>query len=176
MGLNAKAFRWIQNTLYDQNRSLPFSRICLLGNLYFAWGTNALVKHTGTKVVHKYLETIGADVVSVDKNGKDGALRLDLQDPLPLDPFDIIINGGTTEHVEDHMACFKNLHEICKSGGLMFHIVALEGHWPGHCLHRYTEQFFRGLARAYGYSVVDMRISTYRGPKKHHIFACLKKD
>src|SRR5882672_3336270 len=38
---------------------------------------------------------------SVDWNGQDGALKLDLRDRLDLGEFDIVTNYGTTEHVSD---------------------------------------------------------------------------
>lgn len=178
MGINIVFFDYIYKHLYHNDIRLPSSRVCLLGNLHFKKGTRELREKFGTKSVHKWLEDIGTDVVTVDKNGLDGALRLDLEKPLRkhIGTFDVIIDGGTTEHVKDHMACFKNVHEICNTGGLMFHMLPLEGHWRGHCHHRYTEQFFRGLATAYSYSVVDIRINTYMGPGKHLVFACLRKQ
>ena len=60
-----------------------------------------------------------ASHISIDVNGKDGALKLDLGKRLPQydNSADIVLNGGTAEHVEDIYECFKNMHEWCKVGG-----------------------------------------------------------
>jgi len=178
MGINIKAFRYIQMIVYDLDKDFAASRICLLGNLYFAKGTQCIQKKAGTKIVHKYFEKNGIDVVSIDLNGKDGALSLDLQEPLPesIGKFNIIINAGTTEHVAKQDECFQNIHNICRKGGLMFHIVPLVGSWPRHGLHHYDEAFFKDLAEKYHYSVVDMRVDDWVGPKHKLIFTCLRKQ
>ena len=164
--------------VYDLDRDFAASRICLLGNLYFTKGTRCIQRKAGTKVVHKYFNDNGIDVVSIDLNGKDGALPLDLQEPLPesIGVFDIIINAGTSEHVKEHEKCFENVDNICRPGGLMFHIVPLVGSWPKHGLHHYSESFFEDLAKKYHYSVLDIRVDDWVGPRNKLIFTCLRKD
>lgn len=178
MGLNIKAFRYIQMIVHDLDRELTSSRVCLLGNLYLGRGTKCIQRKAGTRIVHEYLENHGTDVVSIDLNGKDKALPLDLQIPLPdsIGTFDIIINGGTSEHVEDQDACFDNINRICRIDGLMFHMVPYVGSWPNHCQHYYTEESFRQLAIKYLYSVVDIRIDDYVGSHNKLVFACLRKE
>lgn len=178
MGLNIKGFHYIQQMVYTLDKEFATSRICLLGNLYFARGTECLQKKAKTKVVHTFFENLGADVVSIDLNGKDKALPLDLQKPLPksIGTFDIIINGGTSEHVKEHDMCFQNIHDICRSGGIMFHSVPHVGSWLDHCLHYYDEPFFRKLAEKYHYSVVDICIDDYVGADKKLVLACLRKE
>lgn len=177
MGINVKAFRYIQMMVYDLDKDFTGSRMCLLGNQYFGKGTECIRKKSGTKVVHEYLKNGGIDVISIDLNGKDGALPLDLQEPLPesIGTFDIIINAGTSEHVVDHEMCFENIDKICRPDGLMFHVVPEVGSWSGHGLHHYTELFFKELAESYHYSVVDIRVDDYVGIDKKLIFVCLRK-
>ncbi len=178
MGLNIKAFRYIQMIVHDLDKELTSSRICLLGNLYFAKGTQRIQKKAGTKVVHKYFENGGTDVVSIDLNGKDGALPFDLQELLPksIGKFNIIINAGTSEHIAKQDECFQNIHNICRHGGLMFHIVPEVGSWVKHSPHHYDEVFFRELAKKYHYSVIDIHVDDYVGPTKKLIFACFRKE
>ncbi len=181
MGLNIKAFRYIQMLVHDTDREFASSRICLLGNLYFARGTNCIQKKYGTKIVHEYFEQGDADVVSIDINGKDGALPLDLEKPLPksVGTFDIIINGGTTEHIKKQYECFQNIHNLCKMDGLMFHMIPLKGHWLRHAQYSYAESFFKDLANRSHYDIVDMRVDSYVSEqmkgKFNVIFVCLKK-
>ena len=58
----------------------------------------------------------------------------------------------------------------------MFHIVPEVGSWIKHGLHHYDEAFFWELAKKYHYSVVDIRIDDYVGPKNKLVFACLRKE
>lgn len=178
MGINIKGFRYVQMIVYDLDKEFSSSRICLLGNLYFARGTECIQRKAGTKVVHKYLEDGGIDVVSIDLNGKDGALPLDLQEPLPshIGTFDIIINAGTSEHVDNQEMCFRNINNICRIDGLMFHMVPYIGSWVKHCKIHYDEPFFQKLAEKYHYSVVDIHVDDYVGRENKLIFACLRKE
>jgi len=178
MGLNVKAWFFVAGTVFSLDRGFASSRICLLGNQYFAKGTRCIQRKFGTKVVHKYFEKGGADVVSIDLNGKDGALPLDLQEPLPrsIGTFDIIINAGTSEHIRKQDECFQNIHNICRIDGLMFHVVPKSGSWSNHGFHHYNVEFFLKLAQKYHYSVVDIRIDDYVGSQKKLVFACLRKE
>lgn len=178
MGINVKAFRYIQMFVHDLDREFISSRVCLLGNLYFAKGTRCIQRQAGTKVVHEYFEQHSIDVVSIDINGKDGALPLDLQEPLPesVGTFDIIINAGTIEHIAKQEECFQNVHNICRTDGLMFHVASHVDSWPEHGLYHYDTAFFKNLARKFHYSVVDIRIDDYVGPNSKLVFACLRKE
>ena len=113
----------------------------------------------------------GFQHTSIDVNGEDGALQIDLtkpiQDPKLLSNFDIITNSGTTEHVSDQFECFKNLHNICKERGLFIHMVPsvkyknrdpLTGASIFHGRYNYDFDFFRGLSLACGYKILDERI------------------
>lgn len=104
---------------------------------------------------------------SMDINGKNGALNIDLRKPVDSNlNFDVITNFGTTEHVEsnwpdDQYMSFKNIHDMCKVGGIMFHQVPKADNWQGknaglntaHCPYYYYEEFFKQLAEVNGYEI-----------------------
>ena len=174
MGLNIKTLDFLADKF-----EVTGKRICMLGNLYMARGTKQICRHLGTNLASVYFKDLGAEeVVMIDLNGKDGALSLDLQKPLPesLGQFDIIINAGTSEHVAKQNECFQNVHDICKVDGLMFHMVPYVGSWPNHGLYYYDEAFFQELANKYHYSIVDMYIDSYVGFKNKLIFVCFRKE
>jgi hypothetical protein len=106
--------------------------------------------------------------VSVDMNGMNGALALDLRNPALFEQWygtvDVLTNSGTTEHVEPHSTqydTFKIIHDLTKVGGLMFHIVPdinelnQFNSWRGHCTNYYSEQFFQMLADHNDYEVLE---------------------
>ena len=108
-----------------------------------------------------YLDRGVAQHISIDLNAKDGAIPLDLDDPIPfvfLDQFDVVTNYGTIEHVNRQYQVFKNTHDMCKRNGLMLHVFPRAGHWPGHGRYYYTEEFAKSLAEACGYQTIHSNL------------------
>jgi len=99
--------------------------------------------------------------VCIDIKPEKHAIVKDLREPLEMGEFDIITNWGTTEHVAPHQGkglyeAFKNVHDACKVGGLMFHENPKTRNWPGHGDHYMTESFYTKLARSCGYFILQL--------------------
>ena len=104
------------------------------------------------------------------KNGRNGAKILDLSyrglrqhpdgDQLKIlgGPFNIITNFGTSEHVEGQYWCFRNIHEFCEVGGIIYHKVPRVGSWKNHCPYYYDTEFFEKLASLSGYEIVVNKV------------------
>ena len=113
----------------------------------------------GTPLVAKKLfKAMGIEHTSIDINGKDGALPIDLSvpisDPQLLENFDLVTNFGTVEHVSPQYKAWLNVHRLAKVGGLFLHILPEIGSWPGYCPYRYGEDFFPALAACCGYDLL----------------------
>ena len=108
-----------------------------------------------------YFTGLGVYHTSVDINGQDGALCLDLQEPLNIGEFDVVTNFGTSEHVPAQFPTFKNMHEACRVEGLMIHVVPsianLEIRRP-HGLWLYKPEFFLSLAKMCKYKILSQEI------------------
>ena len=60
----------------------------------------------------------------------------------------------------------KNIHDLCKVGGIMYHVVPKENNWDGaraglnhpHCPYYYTSEFFSELAESNGYEMVVNKV------------------
>ena len=81
-------------------------------------------KVKGDLVYKKLFESLGFRHVSVDMNGKDGALPKDLRQPLKLGTFDMVTNFGTTEHVapgdrDGQTACWRNICQAMHMGSVL---------------------------------------------------------
>jgi hypothetical protein len=113
-------------------------------------------KVTNGKAWKPYFESLSIRHVSVDLNGKNGALNMDLQKPLNLGEFDIVTNFGTTEHVEDQEAVWRNIHEAC--GECFVSSTPVPGQWKDHGLYYPTEQFYRQFALLNGFEVDHLSI------------------
>lgn len=122
---------------------------CEFGNMY-----NSEEKMAAKKVYESY----GVHHVSMDLNGKDGSLMIDLDYPVPsefIGQFDVVTNYGTIEHINNQYQAFKNMHDLCRVGGIMLHVFPMIGHWPRHGRYRYSGEFVTGLADVCGYRIVN---------------------
>lgn len=106
----------------------------------------------------KFFTAMGIDHTSIDINGKDGALPLDLRLPIArldlLGTFDVVTNFGTIEHVSRQYPAWKNMHDLARTGGLFLHILPEVGSWRGHCEFRYDARFIPALAALCSYEVL----------------------
>lgn len=97
-------------------------------------------------------------ITSVDINGSEGCLRLDLNAPLHLaHQFDLSVNHGTAEHVFHIAQVFGTMHAWTKPGGLMIHEAPFFG-WPDHGFYTLQPTLFYDLAAANGYEIVSVSI------------------
>lgn len=102
-----------------------------------------------------------ASYTSVDFHGPPSALKLDLNEPLPIDrQFHIVTNIGTAEHVFDVAQVFKTVHERTLSGGLMIHTAPFTGFW-NHGFYGLHPTLFLDLAAANGYGIEMLACGTY---------------
>ncbi len=130
--------------------------MCELGNQHIS------VDGINFEIAKQYFESLGIRHISIDLNGEDGALVLDLSKPIQneelLGRFDVVTNFGTSEHVENQYHCFQNMHDFTKKGGLCIHAIPKIGHWKDHCEYYYDPSFFKKLAQLCDYSIVKEAI------------------
>jgi hypothetical protein len=129
---------------------------------------------------------LGFRHVSVDTNGRDGALPLDLTKPLKLGKFDMVSNIGTSEHVSEsaypgQVACWRNILEAMHVGSVLVSITPQEGSWKWHGVWYPQKPFFTELARLNGLVVERLYNSDERkancDPRHRLIFArCVRVD
>ncbi len=94
-------------------------------------------------------------IVAIDLHGRR-ALKLDLNEPLPMPPdvvFDIVINTGTAEHVFDQRRLFQTIHERAALNGLMVHAAPWQG-WADHGFYSHQPCLYAELSRANGYEML----------------------
>ena len=128
------------------------------------------------------LEDHGVEHTSLDLNGLDGALRIDLGKPVPTDfvnRYNVITNYGTIEHINNQYEAFKNAHDMCRAGGIMIHSFPLVGNWPKHCRYYYDLEFVHKLAVACDYEIVMFFVHNkgqYRGMSNVIAVTYIKKE
>ena len=125
----------------------------------------------------KYFEHLGFTHVSIDYNGDNEALQLDVRQDLTeilVDPttnipihFDVITNIGFTEHVGEDTTnieeflysqylIFQNLHNVGSNGTLLYHLVPSHSpiHWQRHGFCGYSPEFFKQLELKNNYNPI----------------------
>lgn len=179
MGLRLEYLEFIEECAKTAGVDFRDKKMLELGNQKLSRSARRFRKRTGKE----YYTRRGVTHVSIDLNGKDGALRLDLSQiidrPEWLNYFDIITNAGTSEHVEPYEAqynCFKNLHDWLRVGGIAIHIVPCveelesNGRWRNHCNNYYSRPFFEELAVQNSYTIVASERINHLG------CVCFSKD
>jgi hypothetical protein len=110
-----------------------------------------------------YLAQGAAEYVSVDWNGKDGAIAHDMRTELDLglEPFDVVTNLGFTEHVTEQEGVWRNIHNATKAGGSISCCLPFPYHgyektrpnWERHGYWQPTLEWMWALAEANDYYV-----------------------
>tara|TARA_R100000664_G_C2756348_1_gene144235 strand:- start:617 stop:1282 length:666 start_codon:yes stop_codon:yes gene_type:complete len=116
-------------------------------------------QHTKGIVSKYFWERIGYEYLSVDMNRYDYSHYLDLRKQVPAyvkDTFDIVLDVGTIEHVQNQYMAFYNTDYMTKVGGVNIHFLPKVGTWPGHCSYYYDMSNFEKLADICGYEVVNI--------------------
>lgn len=178
MGLRREYIEYIDDSIAGTLGGIQGKQFLELGNQRIRRG-QGIRERTGKA----YYTRLGAIHTSLDFNGKDGAVALDLSrlhdEPEWRGRFDIISNPGTTEHVEpfeSQFECFANIHNWLRTGGIAIHIVPaaeeLErgGRWKNHCNNYYSRAFFEALAAANGYELISAKVINQLWA------ACLRKN
>lgn len=111
---------------------------------------------------------IGIDHFSIDINGRDGAVPLDLRSEIALPPRDVVTNIGTSEHVHPNQEmCFRNIHNLSRDR--MIHWVPYAESMPFHGVYGYELGFFEKLAALNSYKIEKLYITK----RKRGAVACV---
>lgn len=177
MGLSECITNFIDQNISVHLSSYSCKRMLELGNQTIRGA------FTPESIGKEYYLKRGFEHISLDLNGQDGALKVDISKSFKCKQwrgyFDVVTNAGTSEHIEPfrrQYQCFRNIHESLRRGGLAIHIVpdaeklAECGAWKGHCNYYYSKSFFRLLAERNGYSILSFQYCN------NLLCVCLRKD
>ena len=151
--------------LYRKLDLKPPARVCDLGSQEMSQGIGGSAKD--------WMEHQGFEYVSIDFDGKFGALKLDLNVATCHDvfnlgarpAFNIVTNHGTTEHIFNQANVFELMHDLTVVGGMMIHAVPTPKFGPSHGFYFYDETIFDDLAHANDYEILQK----YRQPDPYEI-------
>lgn len=170
MGTNTNTLDFLyESTKAAGITTLSDMRMLELGNQAIRKNAQASYKINTSKSKIYFLEQ-GCNHYSIDWNGLDGAIPLDLTLPIPIPKFmkyfDIVTDFGDMEHVrgfEDwmegvgHWVAWKNIHDMGKVGCLYVHTVPMVGSFKGHGSYHYTLEFFENLCKVNDYEILILK-------------------
>ena len=117
----------------------------------------------------KFLSTVGfPPMESADFTHLEGAEHVfDLGADLPSElegQFDLVYDGGTTEHVFDIAQAFRNVDKMLKNGGIFLSNVGADG-WYGHGFYQIGPDVpWRFWVASMGYEMIEC-VTYNRGDK-----------
>jgi len=112
----------------------------------------------------QYFTALGYNHTSIDLNGREDSLMIDLRYPISdveydlLNKFDFTLDIGTVEHIDNQYMAFKNIHDMCKVDGIFIHVLPRENYWMGHCRYKYNLKFFEQLASYNDYEILTLKV------------------
>jgi hypothetical protein len=104
-----------------------------------------------------------SNYAAIDTNSNLGSLMMDLNLDLRShykfqETYDLITNIGTSEHIFNQYAVFKNVHDMTNVNGLMLHIMPFVN-WVNHGFYNYHPVLYADLAAANDYVVVRLALA-----------------
>lgn len=122
--------------------------VCELGDQFITHGERELARDW-------FFRHGAGRYVSVDGNGRNGAVVHDLNLPLKqiTDRFDLVTDFGTGEHVFDQDQVWRTIHYLTRPGGYIAFDRPIAG-YPGHCYYLIQPALIHDLAAANLYEIV----------------------
>ena len=195
MGLDFNSVKFL---LWAKNQGVAFDRTLTLGHQGFSCSparfTRALKDFgiAGTAVqinrcfshepftplfADEFFRFLGAtEVDSVDRSDFEGSTMLhDLNKPFPekvRSHFDLVVDGGTLEHIFDYPSALRHCLEVLRVGGHFVSITPASGQM-GHGFYQFSpELFFRVFSAENGFAI--RKIILFDGSKTESEFYAIK--
>lgn len=160
MGVTQKSIQLIEEVL----KTNKVQGICDLGaqNDY----RDIVIKINPVKYpyISEWWENKGVQYLSIDLNGENGAVKWDLDKPLPTQmKFDLVCDFGTGEHTRNFESCMTNIHNLVKLGGVVIRENPLVDNWPAHGFNYVDANFYQELAELNGYEILKLETHAAMG-------------
>ena len=182
MGLDANGARFL---LHARSMGVSFDKTLMIGrqdlhlsresrvNLiheyraHFVPGADAILQKSTSEYAEDFISCLGATTVdSMDNSSFEGAaICHDLNEPIPADlaaKYDVVLDGGTLEHVFNVREAFRNCMQMVSVGG---HYLGISpaNNFMGHGFYQFSpELFFELFSAANGFEVQQVILFEHR--------------
>lgn len=134
------------------------------------------------KTIHQnyFLKVLGAkNIDAIDINPNEGCnLTFDLGEPLPekiFNGWDLIIDGGTTEHIFNISTAFKNYINLLKINGSIIHMNPISGSIL-HGYYQISPKLYFDFYRNNGCEILECKIVVHQPQGNAYYFNYLEND
>lgn len=132
-------------------------------------------KRNGDATYKAWFESLGWQHTSVDWNGQDGAIKMDLRQPLNLGTFDVVTNIGTSEHVDDQAGVWRNVLEAMHVGSVLLSTTPMPGDWTWHGFWYPDDTWYRHLCIENGLEIERLYL-TGEAPRRMWFLRAVRVD
>jgi SAM-dependent methyltransferase len=147
----------IRLVIANQGRNVPEDRLAAEAKRLVYFSTPRPGERT--TLFSEIAELAGIDYYAFDVCPAPNTEILDLNfEPIPpkhKGAFDVVLNFGTTEHIFNQWNCFSVIHDAATAGGVIYCVLPASAHFR-HGYYCYTPLFFRDMARANKYEILDL--------------------
>lgn len=179
MGVLKEAFRDV-NQLLEQNLD-KINNVLILGDQNFNRDhfPNYVYAANYVTFMRGMFPTFVFKVLDIQGNVD---LNYNLNDILTHDEkYDLIIDLGTSEHVDNQINYFTNINNLLNDKGYYYsncidYKKSIEyQEWIGHCFYYYSYEFFEFIQKPLGWKIVDFYITDNKESTHSLIFALMQK-
>ncbi len=184
MGVNPKSADYFFNILKAaEMRDFSKVSVCILGNQNMRSPSHTIPEYNH-KTFRRVLVSHGfGRVESVDINGRDESLVMDLSKPISRElvgKFDVVLDYGTLEHIlYNQWQVFKNMHDFLKTCGVIIHGFLPPERSRGHGFWIYDKEFLCWIAKSCSYKIVDIQVGMtdyFRFSNRTTLFFTMQKE
>jgi len=168
MSVGYKTYKYVEEIRDLLDIPLKGTRICCMGHLNTRKDSRDYFRRKKMKKAHGLLschfDSLGADCWEIDINGGNGYNKCLVEDlgrvitnKDILGTFDLLVDGGTAEHIDSQVNYWINIFNLLKIGGTSIHFLPYRNSWDLHCTWRYDMAWLDKFIAAYGYELVDWK-------------------
>jgi hypothetical protein len=181
MGVMIEAFDDVNNFI-DKNLN-NIQNILILGDQVFnlTHFPNHRPSTRYVDILKKKYQNINFDVIDIQG---DSNLKFNLNNIIETNKnkYDLILDYGTVEHVDNQYNCFLNIDNFLKNGGHYYSICVdfekakEKNEWMDHCFYYYDLDFFKFLEKTLDWKIIKYYHSNNPLSSSSLIFVFLQKN
>jgi hypothetical protein len=129
----------------------------LIDKVFFSRYTGLDLSCIGSEYCEVFFNKLGLQVQSIDISGREGATYTAnfavnnywrFKELEIFEGYDIVLDGGSTEHIINPITSVWNSYMLAKDGGYVYLHLPVSG-WQNHGLYRFTPSFFKSISNRY---------------------------
>jgi len=162
LGVRYSTLQHLHACLDLSNKKIKGSDICLLGHFNCRGSAKDYFREHGFRgywLLSSYLTKCGGNVIEIDL-GCPSSVQKDLGREIKeyRGQFDVVIDYGTNEHIDNQEAYWLNLFNFLKVGGVFIGGAPHIDSWGDHGTWGYNQLWFYDFMRRFSWGKIDFKV------------------